>query len=252
MKIFLRSLSWVAFTLATASWVYAAGGSDGDSVWAKAPSDWKVEISPIQLWVPYMNTRVTLPELPNGGTRPTGRATSSLDSAYSGGFRLEKSRWSVEGSLLWADLSAANTNPNLQTATEIELGQLMGGREIRPGLSLEGGVRRMSLEVSAKLLDYPEVSRSPTFWDPLIGLTYRKHLGKKWRLDLHADGGGFGVGSDVTYGANAKLDWRFAKHFGLSFGYALLHFEVSDAVGQRTLSLEPTIHGPLLGFGIYF
>ena len=40
----------------------------------KAPSDWKVEISPIQLWVPYMNTRVTLPELPNGGTRPTGRA----------------------------------------------------------------------------------------------------------------------------------------------------------------------------------
>ncbi len=38
----------------------------------------------------------------------------------------------------------------------------------------------MSLEVSAKLLDYSEVSRSPTFWDPLIGLTYRKHLGKKW------------------------------------------------------------------------
>ncbi len=56
-------------------------------------------------------------------------------------------------------------------------------------------------------------------------------------LDLHGDGGGFGIGSDVTYGANAKLDWRFAKHFGLSFGYALLHFEVSDTVAQRTFSL---------------
>ena len=63
---------------------------------------------------------------------------------------------------------------------------------------------------------------------------------------------GAGVGSDVTYATNAKLDWRFVKHFGLSFGYALLHFELSNSVAQRNVSVEPTIHGPLFGCGIYF
>jgi hypothetical protein len=252
LAVFSRSFSYAVLTFALASQAFAGGEASDDSYWTKDPSAWQVEIYPIQLWVPYMSTRVTLPESSTGGTRPSGRATSSLDSAYSGGLRIEKNKWSVEGNFLWADLSADNTNPNVKTETNIELGQLMGGREILPGLSLEGGIRRTSLNMSAQLLDYPEVSRKPTLWDPLIGMTYRKAFGKKWRLDLHGDGGGFGAGSDVTYGANARLDWRFAKHFDLSFGYALLHFEVSDTVAQRTLTMEPTIHGPIIGFGVYF
>jgi len=61
----------------------------------------------------------------------------------------------------------------------------------------------MSLDLSAKLLDYPEVSGKVGVRDPLIGMTYRKSLGKKWRFSVHGDGGGFGAGSDVTYNANA-------------------------------------------------
>ena len=110
----------------------------------------------------------------------------------------------------------------------------------------------MSLDLSAKLLDYPEVSGKVGVWDPLIGMTYRKPLGKKLRLNLHGDGGGFGAGSDVTYSANATLDWRFAKHFGMSFGYNFLHFETSNTFTRGTLTTEPTIHGPVIGFGIYF
>ena len=56
----------------------------------------------------------------------------------------------------------------------------------------------------------------------------------------------------MTYSVNATRDWRFAKHFGISLGYDLLHFETSNRFTQRTLTTEPTVHGPLIGFGIYF
>jgi len=245
MSVLYRSLACAMLAFALASHCSAAD----DSYWKKDPSTWQVELRPVQLWVPSMSSKVTFPDLPNG---PSGTATSSVDSAYSGGFRLEKNKWAIDGNFLWAELSADNDNPNLEIKTGIKLGQLMVGREILPGLSLEGGFRGMSLDLAAQFLDNPELGGEAVLWDPLIGMTYRKPLGKKWRLNLHGDGGGFGAGSDVTYSFNAILDWRFAKHFGTSFGYNVLHFETSNTFSRRTLITEPTIYGPMLGFGIYF
>jgi opacity protein-like surface antigen len=245
-----RPFLGAALTFALASPAFAAAAASDDSVWEKDPSAWKAEIRPIQLWVPHLSTRITLPDLPN---RPNGTAsTSSIDGAYSGGFRVEKNKWSLDTNFLFVDLTADNPKPKLQADTNIKLLQFMAGREVLPGLSLEGGVRGMSMELAATLLENPEVSGKVTLWDPLIGLSYRKPLGKKWRLHLHGDGGGFGAGSEVTYSGNATLDWRFARHFGLSFGYNFLHFETTNTFTRRNVTTEPTIHGPVIGFCIYF
>lgn len=66
------------------------------------------------------------------------------------------------------------------------------------------------------------------------------------------DGGGFGVGSTFDIGAAASADWRFAKHFGMTMGGAYLHFENSNTVLRKTLTIKPTMYGPTFGFGIYF
>jgi hypothetical protein len=83
-------------------------------------------------------------------------------------------------------------------------------------------------------------------------VTYRKQLNRKWRVTGHFDGGGFGVGSDLDISANAAADWRFAKHFGMTMGGAYLHFENSNTVLTKTLTIKPTMYGPTFGFGIYF
>ena len=88
----------------------------------------------------------------------------------------------------------------------------------------------MALDLTATVGDYPSVSRTPGFWDPLLSATYRKQLNRKWRVSGHMDGGGFGVGSDLDIGAAASADWRFAKHFVLTMGGAYLHFENSDTI----------------------
>jgi hypothetical protein len=260
MTTLARWLACAALTFALVLPACAAGGSNDASVWTKDPSDWNVEIYPVFVWAPFLGANVALPSFPNaptlpdlpGGGGPSGDATSGINGAAFLAFRVEKSKWSVDGSALWAGMSASATNPKLDLKLDVIFGQGMVGREILPNLTLEGGVRRLALSTSVKLLDFAEVSRKPGLWDPLVGLSYRKPLGKKWRLDLHADGGGFGVGSEATIAATARMDYRFSRHFGMTLGYGLLHFKISDTVSQRTLTINQTMHGPILGFGIYF
>ncbi len=250
-----RSLFCAAFALAFALPGLAAGG---ESAWNKDPSAWKVELYPVFVWAPIMGAKADLPQLPslpNLPERPPGPAgnvSSSFNGAAFFSFRVEKSKWGVETNLLWAGLSAERTNPNLKIKTNVIFGQAMGSREVLPNLWVEGGVRRMALNVGVKLQDYAEVSRKPGITDPLFGVSYKRPLGKKWRLGLHGDYGGFGVGSDVDYSATGQFDWRFAKHFGATFGWGLLHFKVSNTVQQRTLTVSQTLNGPILGIGIFF
>jgi len=257
MKAFLRALFCVVFAFALATQAYAAA----DSSWKKDPKDWNVEIYPVYVWAPFMGASVklpqfpnlpSLPDLPNGPAGPSADASSGISGAAFVGVRVEKSKWSVRAAALWAGMTASTDRPKVKIGMDLIFGQGMLGREILPNLVLQGGVRRMALNISAAVLDYPEVSRKPGVWDPLIGLEYRKPLGKKWLLDLHGDGGGFGVGSDVTYSVQGQMACRFAKHFGVTMGYGLLHFKVSDTRLQRNLVLDQTMHGPILGFGIYF
>ena len=75
---------------------------------------------------------------------------------------------------------------------------------------------------------------------------------KKWKVFAHADGGGFGVGSDVDIGVTGRAEWQFARHFGIAMGYGLLHFNITSTIAQRSLEIKQTLNGPIFGFGIYF
>jgi hypothetical protein len=225
----------------------------------KDPSAWQIAIYPIFAWAPVfgISTR-ELPSSPGGGggggnLLPPSDSSSSFNGAAFAGFRIEKSKWSADGTVLWAGLSSErNSNPFARISVDAIFGQLFVGREIVPNLFLEGGFRRMALNVSLELGAFPTVSGKPGVWDPLVGLTYRRQLTKKWRVLAHADGGGFGVGSDVDIGVTARAEWQFARHFGIAMGYGLLHFNITSTIAQRNLEIKQTLNGPIFGFGIYF
>jgi hypothetical protein len=228
-----------------------------------ADPGWEVEIAPVYLWAPISISSVTLPEFPDlpappgGGDRPSGDSGASLNGAAMAAFRVEKSRWMARGNLVWAGLSGEKERPYLKVSGNVILAELFTGVEVVNHLYLEGGVRRLAVDVSAKVLDYPEVSRKPGVWDPIVGMTYRVPMGEHWLLSLHGDGGGFGVGSEVDLNTSLTLDWRMARHFGLTLGYGLLYFRLEDewvdsARFEKTLELGTTLHGPILGFKLLF
>ena len=152
---------------------------------------------------------------------------------------------------MWASLSAQRETPFAKVNLDFIFGDAMVGREVLSGLYLEGGFRRIALNIDATV-DTSSASRSPGFWDPLIGLTYQRQLGRKWRILVHGDGGGFGVGSDVDVSATARAEWQFARHVGIAMGYGGLHLTARDTRDQRTLTISPTLHGPIFGIGVFF
>jgi hypothetical protein len=245
----------VHVTISTVAFCVLAAGSvafAGDDPLEKDRSDWQVNIYPVFVWAPIFGAHVDLPPAPDNGLPGTSVSTSpSFNGAYAAGAEVLKSGWSAYGDFLWVSVAGDQSNPKAHVGMDVHYGQAMGGYEVAPHWSLEGGVRRMWLKISVQAANSPEVSRNPGVLDPLAGITYRAQLGEKWRFRAHFDGGGFGVGSDVSVGAAIRADWMFARHFGLTFGGEALHFQVTNTVEQKTLQIRQTIYGPIFGLGIY-
>ena len=220
------------------------------------PYGWHTAIYPALAWVPIFGTSVTLPPLPPLPSHPiapgpSGSTNDSFNGAYFGGARVERGKWSADALFMWAALSAERKTPLTDVNLDFVFGDAHVGREVLPNLYLEGGFRRLALNIHARV-NTDSASGSPGYWDPLIGLTYRRPLGKKWRILIHGDGGGFGVGSDVDVSASGRAEWQFARHFGVTMGYGGMHFSDSTNTSVGKLSISPTMHGPIVGFGLYF
>ena len=223
---------------------------------ADRPYGWHIAVYPALAWVPIFGTSVTLPPHPsNPISGPTSTTSGSFNAAYFGGARFEKNKWSADVLFMWAALSGERTTPRTNVNLDFVFGDAFVGREVLPNLYLEGGFRRLALNINATV-ETDSASVSPGYWDPLIGLTYRRQLGKKWRVLIHGDGGGFGAGSDVDVSGTGRAEWQFARHFGMTMGYGGMHFSdsatVSTANSTGKLTISPTMHGPIFGFGLYF
>jgi hypothetical protein len=71
-------------------------------------------------------------------------------------------------------------------------------------------------------------------------------------LHVTGEGGGFGAGADVDLAGSARADLKITRHFGFTAGYSVLYLKLSDTLGQRTLEVKQTLHGPVVGVGLYF
>jgi len=239
-------------TLTRASLIEAAEQTPAPS------SDLKISIYPILLWVPAFTATTVVPpfpDAPNGPDLPggSGSTDASFDGAYLAGLSIEKGNWRIDTDGIWAALVTTRDRPLLNIDLDILYGHVSGGVKIYKDLYVTGGVRRVALKYDIQLADRPQhFVRKPGIWDPLVGLGWHSALGSRWTLNIVGEGGGFGVGADVDFGGSVRADWKVAKHVGLTFGYGLLYFKLSDTVLQRTFEVKQTLHGPVLGLGLYF
>jgi len=227
----------------------------------------KVTIYPILIQAPIFGATIELPALPSfpgggEGGRFSGSTDAALNSAYGGGVSVEGRRWFAEANGTWAGLGAERDLPRLSVDSDVVLFDGRAGIRLFDGVSATAGFRRVSVDLHASMtlptIDRTlEASANPGLWDPLVGLDWRGNLGRRWTLNLNAEGGGFGVGADVDVSADALANWHVARHVDLRLGYRMLYYKltVSDvSVGafQRTLVSKQTLHGPAIGLGIVF
>jgi hypothetical protein len=215
--------------------------------------DWKVGVYPIFVWVPFgIGIDVTVPPS-DGDSGGHGEIIDSrFDGAYLGGFYAERGGWRVDMDGLWAAVGGDRAQlPSLTVDVDAVYFHATAGREIVQDLFVTGGVRRLALRYDIRLGDLPSFSRKPGVWDPLIGLGWHR-VGRTLEFHGTFEGGGFGVGSDVDLSGMLRVDWKPVSHFGITAGYNVLYFKVTDTLVNRTFEVKQTMHGPILGIGVYF
>ena len=230
------------------SGVQAQGAGSG-------PRDWRVAIYPILVWVPLgIGIDVDLPPVDGGG----GGTSSSIvdgrfDGAFFGGVTANNGVWRIDAEIMWAAVGGDRLElPSLTVDADIIYGRGSVGRAIYKDLYVTGGVRRLALDYDIRLGNLPNFHRKPGVWDPLVGVAWHRYIGDS--LELHGvfDGGGFGVGADVDLGGTFRVDWKPTTHFGLTAGYNVLYFKVTNTVAGQTFAVQQSMHGPVVGVGLYF
>ena len=218
---------------------------------------WRVAVYPIFAWVPLgIDVNVNLPG--EGGGSGSGPdfggdiVDARFDGAVLAGFTAAKGPWRFEAEGVWAAVGGDRVDrPALSVDVDLVYARAVGGREIVADLYVTGGVRRVALKYDI-VLGGREFSRKPGIWDPLIGIGWHHDAGTKLEVHALVEGGGFGVGADSDVAAAFRLDWKPTSHFGFTGGYTFLYLKVTDEALGQTFTAKQTLHGPIVGIGLYF
>jgi hypothetical protein len=96
-----------------------------------------------------------------------------------------------------------------------------------------------------------QFDQDQTWVDPLVGVNVIAQLAERWSVRAEADIGGFGLGSDLTWNAQAILSyrWTVAGYDVLAgAGYRALHWDYEDG----DFEWDVTMSGPMIGAAVRF
>jgi hypothetical protein len=224
---------------------------------AQSSDDVQVTIYPVFAWVPTtIDIDLNIPPFDGGGGGSGGGDAEIIDSrfdgAFLGGLAVTKGLWRVDAEGLWAAVGGDRPElPFLRVDADAFYLHAAGGIRVAPDFYVTGGVRYLALKYDIQFAEQPSFQRKPSIVDPLVGVGYHR-VGDNFEVHGTFEGGGFGVGADVDASAMGRIDWKPVEHFGLTAGYNFLYFKVDHEVASRTLTVKQTLHGPIVGIGLYF
>jgi hypothetical protein len=218
-----------------------------------AQRGWDFSVYPILAWVPLgIGIDVDIPPLAGDDGGAGDIVDSRFDGAFLGGGAASNGTWRIEGDAIWAAFGGDRVErPALTADVDIIYGHFILGRRVAHDLYLTGGVRRVAFKYDVALGELPRVSGKRGVWNPLVGIGWHR-TGQKVEWHGSFEGGGFGVGADVDLAGTVRMDWKPVRHFGITGGYNILYLKISDTVAGRTVTVAPTLHGPIVGIGFYF
>lgn len=225
---------------------------------------WKTVVYPIHAWLPVFGADVTLPgqSTPPGSgggsggsggiTIPSAKTSGNFNGAALAGFRVERSRLSIESEFLWAGMSGSVEAPSFDLTLDTIAFKVMGGFELAPALYIDGGVRRFALNMNASILNFQPVNWKPGIWEPVVGTTFRPQLGKKLRILTQADVGFSTDDSSRSGSATAIVEWKPINHLSLGAGWGWAYIRADGTILTKDVHFSQTLNGPMLTLGIPF
>ena len=179
---------------------------------------------------------------------------NNLEAAGMGTLRVGYDRWAFTTDVVYMGLGGS------KNGVSADLDQWM----VQPTLSyrfhesieLLAGTRYNNISGELRgpgVLPTPIVpSGTQDWWDPIVGANVSIPMGESFSANLHADVGGFGVASDVTWQAFPFVSWHFTEWGSLQVGYRWMYTDYETGSGARRFAYDMTTQGPQLGFTLHF
>jgi len=207
----------------------------------------------------------------------------NLEGFFFGYVEVQKGRWfaaldAARASLAFDDSLSPGPGPGVPLELEIEqtiLEARAGYRVMGPDFSTVAcdpavtcccktaldvfvGVRYWDVEqeLSVQLPNVTLQLEEQIDWvDPIVGARFLWYASPRFGVSLRADVGGFGLWSDASefsWQVSAIGIWRFARNWGLEFGYRALNVDRVTGSGASQNGLDMTMHGPVLGISYHW
>jgi hypothetical protein len=166
--------------------------------------------------------------------------------------------------LFYADLTedASGKNGILNGSATLKqfLWELEGLYRINPWLELGAGARINNITASAEInVITPgggikmSSSKSNTWVDPLLVARLKKVINEKWLIQLRADIGGFGVGSQFAWQLQPDIFYRASKLLEFGLGYRIISMDYNnDNGGGDRFVYDMDEYGPQIRIGFNF
>jgi hypothetical protein len=188
-------------------------------------------------------------------------------------FDARKDKWGLFGDMIAAHLGKSKTVNGIKIDPTIKMALLTAGGTYQLGrwklsdtegkdgpaatIDVMFGVRYTYLDIDLDFQRIRDASGHKDWVDPLIGARAFIDLSDRWTLSLKGNVGGFGVGSDFTWGAMGTLGYRFSlfsekNNARVAAGYRAIYQDYSDGSGNNRFEWDVTLHGPILGLVIGF
>ena len=252
----MRSKSLIAL-LAVAVVIMAGLPAAAQTDSAQADSDgWKFTIAPY-LWAAGMNGTITINHIDADVDVPFSDILSNLDFAGMLHFDMQSEHWVVTSDLIYVDLGAdADVLLGTGSATVTQtLFEVAGGYRVLPIVTVLFGARWVDLDSGLRYMGQvveERVDESRSWIDPFVGVHLAVHLAKRWKLGVHGDIGGFGVGSDLAWQAYADIGFKVSNVVSIILGYRAIDMDYQDESGDELFGYDMLIAGPQLGVAFHF
>ena len=226
---------------------------------AASDDEWKVRVTPFA-WLPKTRLNVSYGDRSVNREITPSQAISNLQFAIAGQVAAQNGRWGVTGEGLYANLADDVQYRNITGSLRSNETLLQASGSYRlvddDGFTLDGvvGLRFYDFGFTNSFTRDGviftrnfDAHRSRSWVDPLIGLRSTIPFNKELNLNLYGDVGGFGVGSDLSWRAQAVFGYNVSDSVSLNLGYSALGARYQQGAGSNLFKIDFTNYGPVVG-----
>ena len=131
--------------------------------------------------------------------------------------------------------------------------ELEGLYKVKPWLEFGVGARINSitngLNINVPGPSNKNVSKGATWVDPIIVTRLKGAINNKWLLQLRADMGGFGIGSQFAWQLQPDIYYRASRLLELGLGYRIISMDYNKGSGDNRFLYDIEEYGPQLRIG---